>query len=189
MRLLLALALCASAADPSGPRQALAELKARGVVGKDAAAWTPEEAAFLKRIRRAERLGAIQYIRERSGTTAGAVANLDTGLGYKKPLLTAAGFRRWLFLLSQEARQFFEARGAEAKYVFQTTDLDGGRLFTDDGELTDAGVDLFLAARAKKKVFWRDPGGRPNGTVRPPPSIPLAPPKPLPAEPGKPAAP
>lgn len=188
MELLLALSLAAAAAEPPSPHQALAELKARGIVAKDAAAWTPEEAAFLKRVRRAERLGAIQYIRERSGTTAGAVANLDTALGYKKPLLTAAGFRRWLFLLSQEARQFFEKRGGEAKYVFQTTDLDGRRLFTDDGELTEEGVDIFLAARAKKKVFWRDPGGLPNGTVRPPPSIPLAPPRP-PADPAKTAAP
>lgn len=184
-------ALCVLAAAASlsfASAEGLAELKARGVVAKDAAAWSPEEAAFLKRIRRAEALGALQFIRDKTGSLSGTVVNLETGKGYKKPLLTVAGFERWLFLLSQEARTFFEAKGAEAKYVFQIADLSGKRLFTDEGVLTDDGIDLYLAARAKKPVFWRNTDGRPTGTVRPPADG-LPPPKAAPAPPPRPAPP
>lgn len=187
MKALCVLAAALALASDGG----LAELKARGVAAKDAVAWSPEEAALLKRLRRAEALGALQFIRDKTGSLAGAVVDLETGKGYKKPLLTVAGFERWLFLLSQEARAFFEGRGAEAKFVFSIKDLAGKRLFTDDGLLTDDGVDLYLAARAKKAVFWRNTDGRPAGTVRPPADglPPPPPPKPLPAPAKRPETP
>jgi hypothetical protein len=188
MKLLCVLAAAASLAADSG--QGLAELKDRGIVAKDAVAWTPEEADLLKRIRRAERLGAMQFIREKTGSLAGAVFNQETGKGYKRPLLTVRGHDRWLFLLSQDARTYFESKGAEARYIFGMTDLAGKRLFTDEGRLTDDGVDLYLAARAKKSVYWRNTDGRPTGTVRPPADgLPPSLPKPLPAPPRSPAPP
>lgn len=186
MKAFCALAVAATLALASD--QALTELKARRIVAKDAAAWTPEEAALLKRIRRAEAMGALQFIRDKTGSLAGATNEVETGKGYKKPYMTVAGFERWLFLLSQEAREYFEAKGSEAKYVFQMTDLGGKRLFTDEGLLTDDGVDLYLAARAKKAVFWRNTDGRPSGTVRPPADglPPPPPPKALPPPPKRP---
>ncbi|TBR21290.1 hypothetical protein EPO15_10670 [bacterium] len=181
MKALCALLLLATsvAASDSG----LVELKARGIVAKDAAAWTPEEAALLRRLRRAEQLGALQFIRDRTGSLSGAISEVETGKGYKKPYLTVAGFERWLFILSQEAREYFESKGAEAKFVFTLKDLSGKRLFTDEGALTDDGVDLYLAARARKAVYWRNTDGRPTGTVRPPADglPPPQPVKPLPA--------
>lgn len=188
--LLLLFAAGAWAQGPA-PDSALNELKARGVIAKDALTWTAEEAAVLKRLRRAESLGALGFLRDRTGTLDGSAVQLETGQGYKRLLLTVKGHENWLFIQSQEARVFFEKRGSEAKFVFQITDMDKVRLFTDDGLLTDRGMEVYFAARRRKPVFWYDTYGRPAGTVRPPaagkPPKPL--PKALPPPPAPPAQP
>lgn len=168
----------------------LAELRARLVVPKDAASWTPEQTAVLKRLRRAEVMGAIQYLRDKTGTVLGSTVDLPTGKGYKRLLLTVHGYDNWLFILSQEARAYFEDKGAEAKFIFQLADLDKKRFFDDQGLLSDHGVESFRNIRRGKPVFWNNTDGRPMGTFRPPADgrpppqpVVLAPPKPS-AEPG-----
>ncbi|MBI5597759.1 MAG: hypothetical protein HY928_16860 [Elusimicrobia bacterium] len=175
-------------AQAPAPDSALAEMKARGVIALDALTWTGTEASVLRRLKRAERLGAFDYLRDKTGTLDGSAVQFETGQGYKRLLLTVRGHERWLFILSQEARGFFEKRGSEAKFVFQITDMKKVRLFTDEGLLTDPGVDLYLAAKRRKPVFWIDTYGRPAGTVRPPAAgtPPQAPPKALPPPPGRP---
>ena len=181
-------AACAAAPAVPAADGALAEMRARRVVAKDAASWTPEQAATLKRLRQAETMGALQFLRDHTGTLDGSAVELASDKGYKRLILTVEGHERFLFILSQEARQFFEAKGAEAKWVFKITALDGKRLFDDDGLLTPEGVDLYLKARRKLPVFWHSTDGRTVGTVRPPKEAqaqapPAVLPKPPPAAP------
>ena len=183
---LLLFASLSWAAQPPAPDSALGEFQARGIIARDSLTWTPEEAGTLKRLRRAESLGALTFLRDRTGTLDGSAVQLETGQGYKRLLLTVKGHENWLFILSQEARAFFEKRGSEAKFVFQITDMDKVRLFTDDGLLTDRGMEVYFAAKRRKPVFWYDTYGRPAGTVRPPAAgtPPKALPKELPPPPG-----
>ncbi|MBI3299064.1 MAG: hypothetical protein HYZ75_12920 [Elusimicrobia bacterium] len=189
------LLLAAGLLLPSPARAAespLLEMKARKVVSADATEWSPEETATLRRLRRAEAWGALQYLRDKTGTLDGSAVELPSGKGYKRLLLTVRGHDNWLFILSQEARAYFESKGGEAKYIFQLTDLEKKRFFDDEGMLTDHGVATYRRIRRRQAVYWINTDGRPQGTIRPPlaaqavPRQAPAPPPPPPAPPKKP---
>ncbi|MDE2293691.1 MAG: hypothetical protein KGL53_16540, partial [Elusimicrobia bacterium] len=164
-----ALWLAAPCAAAAGRRPTeLGEMRARRIVAPDSSDWTEEQSEELRRMRRAEYLGAVDYLKENAVSLGGAFVELPSGEGFKRTLLTEEGYQRWLFTLSQDARGFFERHGADAAYVFEVKDASGTRLFDGDGLLTETGVDLFLTAKHHYPVFWRNPDGTMNGTQRPP---------------------
>lgn len=119
-------------------------------------------------MREAEARGAFALIREKLGTLRGFAVQSRGEDGSKRLWLTAEGYRRFYFLLAQEARTYFESRGAEAKVVFRLRSRAGRPLFDDQGMLTREGVAVYERARRGLPVFWRYPDGRLTGNVRPP---------------------
>lgn len=176
--LLAVLALSARAGDLGGhaPVQAVApapvedraavleEMWARRVLPPDQSAWAPADAELLGRIRSSE-AEALSYLKKRFGTTRDWTAPRK-GPGAR--LLTKGGYERYVFLLSQDAIEFFEKKGAGAKWALKLTDWDGKRLFDGDGRLTPAGVTVYTRARLKLEVYWKAPNGETFGTRRPP---------------------
>jgi len=140
--------------------------------------------SLLERIRRAEAAGAVAALRKRWPAVAGlAVAYRPVGTAAKKFRLTKEGYEKFLFARSQDALEYFESKGVEAKWAFSLTDLEGRRLFDAGGLLTEPGEALYARARAGEKAFWRTPSGAVLGNRRPP--KPDSPPAPGAGAPGK----
>jgi len=145
----------------------LTEMRSRRIIGKDEKSWSPSQYTRLLRLREAQALGAFDLLMAKLGTLRGVAAE-PTVNGTKRLWLTRTGYDRFVFYLSQDARAYFERKGAEAKYVFQVKSIKGKRLFTDKGKLTQQGIEIYNRIQRKLPVFWKQPDGRVTGTVRPP---------------------
>ncbi len=148
-------------------KQVLEEMRRRRILAPAASAWTAEHYTDLLRAQEAEALGAISLLRSRLGSLRGLVIEEKRGNGYRELRLTGEGYRNFLFLLSQDARTYFESKGTEAKFVFDLQDLSGRKLFNGGGDLTQAGIGVYTRVKRGEAVFWKLEG-KLNGTVRPP---------------------
>jgi hypothetical protein len=181
--LVLALALPAAAGDlgghappPTAAEQAppaderkttLEEMWQRRLLPPDQSSWAPQDFALLGKIRRAEK-AAIAFLRRKPGGERPWVARPRSGGPFAAAKLTKEGYERYLFLVSQEALDFFEAKGADAKWAFKLRDWDGKPLFDGAGRLTDEGMRVYDRARLNLEVFWKAPDGEVYGTRHPP---------------------
>ena len=147
----------------------LAELWQRRIISPDVDQWSPQDMDLLVRIRNAEAFGAFAYLRLRLRTLRGfAVDYRPSGSSTTRLRLTKEGFVRYLSLKSQEALAYFESRDVEAKWVFKLRDLDGHRLFGEEGQLTPEGEALYSLAASGKPAYWKSPNGEISGNRRPP---------------------
>ncbi|MDE2490150.1 MAG: hypothetical protein KGM24_04840 [Elusimicrobia bacterium] len=157
--------LVGASARPPG-RETLDEMWRRGILPPDQSRWSPADEALLLKIRAAEP-AALALFRRRYGTARPWTVRASAG-SLAPDLLTKAGYRKFEFLLAQDAISYFQNKGADAKWVFRLTDWEGKPLFDGSGLLTDEGVSVYRRARRGLRVFWRGPGGRVYGTRRPP---------------------
>ncbi len=178
--LLVALALSARAGELGGHAPAESETTApvedraavldemweRRILAPDQTSWAPADADLLTRIRAVEP-DALAYLKRKFGTTRAFTAPRHA----KEPgrrILTKEGYDKYSFHLTQDAIEFFEAKGAGAKWALKLTDWDGKRLFDGDGRLTAAGMTVYTRAKLKLEVYWKSPNGEVFGTRRPP---------------------
>ena len=144
----------------------LDEMWARRILAPDQSAWSPADAQLLGQIRMSEP-EALSYLKKKFGGTRQWTAARRS----KEParrLLTKEGWERYLSGVTQDAIEYFESKGAGAKWALKLTDWDGRRLFDGDGRLTPAGLTVYNRAKLKLEVFWRSPNGEVFGTRRPP---------------------
>ncbi|MFA5138608.1 MAG: hypothetical protein WC728_05180 [Elusimicrobiota bacterium] len=146
----------------------LREMIHRRIVSAGSSAWSSEQYAQLMRLREAEALGAFDLLRARLGTLRTFVAEAASGSGPKTLYLNAAGYQRFTFLLSQEARAYFESKGAEARFIFRLKTLGGKKIFDSTGLLTQEGLEVYIRIKRRLPVFWKYPDGTVMGNVRPP---------------------
>ena len=181
--LLLALALPAAAGELGGHdqpptaedqaapaderRTTLEELWQRRLLPPDQSSWAPQDFELLGKIRRVEK-AAIAYLRHQRAGEKPWVAKLRSGGSFATAKLTKEGYERYLFLLSQDALQFFEAKGADAKWALKLRDWSDKPMFDGAGRITDDGVRVYDRARLNLEVFWKSPDGVVYGTRRPP---------------------
>lgn len=137
----------------------LSDLKQRGIVTPDAEDFTAEDLNLLSRMKRAESLGAVDLLAGKYHSLQGLV--FETKANETVVLhLTQIGFDRYIFFLSQKALDYFESRGAEMKWAFKTSDLEGHALFNSKGLLTQSGEDLFYRLLEKIPTRWKLPSGK-----------------------------
>ena len=160
-----------AAVEPSvaaGSRRALMEeLWQRRILPPDQKMWSPDDYELLEKIRRAEG-DALELLKHQAGGYRRWTARPRSGSAPGLPLLTKEGYERYLFLLTQDAIEYFESKGADAKTAFKLKDWDGKPLFDGRGALTEAGADVYRKAKLNLEVFWRGPDGSAFGTRRPP---------------------
>ena len=151
----------------------LAEMWQRRILAPDAGQWSDEDMNLLERVRRAEAAGAVEVLRRRWPAVQGlVVAYKPVGAPVKSFRLTKEGYEKYLFSRSQDALDYFESKGVDAKWAFSLTDLKGRRLFDGGGLLTEAGESLYARLRAGRKAFWKTPSGEVMGNRRPPRALP-----------------
>ena len=144
----------------------LDEMWERRILAPDQPAWAPADAQLLGQIRMAE-AEALAYLKKKFGGTRPWTA-ARRGKEPARRLLTKEGYEKYLFHYTQDAIEYFEKKGAGAKWALKLTDWDGRRLFDGDGRLTPAGVAVYTRASLKLEVFWKSPNGEVFGTRRPP---------------------
>jgi hypothetical protein len=180
LALLLLLAVSARAGDLGGHEPAAAEpaiaaedrgavleeMWVRRILAPDQTVWAPADAQLLGQIRMGE-ADALAYLKRKFGGVRPWTA-ARRGKETAARLLTKEGWEKYLFHLTQDAIEFFEKKGAGAKWALKLTDWDGRRLFDGDGRLTPAGVTVYTRAKLKLEVYWKSPNGEVFGTRRPP---------------------
>jgi hypothetical protein len=145
----------------------LEEMWARRILAPDLQAWSPADAELLGRIRMGE-ADALAYLKRKFGTARAWTAPVRSTTPGGRRLLTKEGFEKYQFNLTQDAIEYFENKGAGAKWALKLTDWDGKRLFDGNGQLTPAGVTVYTRAKLKLEVYWKAPNGQTFGTRRPP---------------------
>jgi hypothetical protein len=168
-RAVLTLSLaCVSGLAGEDQAALLGEMVHRRIVSAGSSAWSPEQYAQLMRLREAEALGAFDLLRSKLGTLRTFAAEVRTGSQIKTLYLNTEGYQRFTFLLSQEARAYFESKGAEARFIFRLKTLGGKKIFDTAGILTQEGLEVYLRVKRRLPVFWKYPDGTVMGNVRPP---------------------
>ena len=145
----------------------LEEMWQRRILNPDQTSWAPSDAALLGAIRECEG-DALAYLKHRFGRIRPWTAVSRRGELVSKPILTKEGYEKYRFELTQDAIEYFEQKGADAKWALKLTDWDGKRLFDGEGHLTPAGIRVYTRAKLKLEVYWKSPNGETFGTRRPP---------------------
>jgi len=151
---------------PEDRAAVLEEMWVRRILAPDQTAWAPADAMLLGDIRLSEN-DALVYLKRKFGGSRPWTAARG-GKQTAQRLLTKEGYEKYLFHLTQDAIEYFEKKGAGAKWALKLTDWDGKRLFDGDGRLTPSGIRVYTRARLKLEVYWRSPNGETFGTRRPP---------------------
>lgn len=145
-------------------RAVLEEMWQRRLLAPDQRSWSPQDLELLGRIQRAEP-EARKHLRRRHGGDRPWVAGGRAGAPER---LTKEGYDLYRAELTQEALDYFEGKGTDAKWGFQLRDMDGKPLFDPRGQITEEGARVYRRARLNLPVFWRAPNGEVMGTRRPP---------------------
>lgn len=144
----------------------LDEMWARRILSPDLTSWAPADAQLLGQIRMGE-ADALDYLKKKFGGTR-PWTSPRRGAEPGKRVLTKEGYEKYVFHLTQDAIEYFEKKGAGAKWALKLTDWEGKRLFDGDGRLTPAGVKVYTRAKLKLETYWKSPNGEVFGTRRPP---------------------
>ncbi len=132
----------------------LKELKKRQIISPDAEDYTEEDLQTLVRMKKAEALGAIDFLTRKLGDIQAFTIQKRGDLN--SPIeLNRAGFEKYLFLLSQKAIGYFDLHHVEPKQVFNLTDTKDRKIFDKDGLLTLPGETLFNQILEKRRVEWK----------------------------------
>ena len=167
----------ASLSEPDSPPRGeaqtqalLSEMWQRRILSTESRRWAPEDVELLDRMRSAERRGAVTTLRRNARALASLTVSIKVpGSKFPSIRLTREGYDKWIGLRSLEAIEFFERKGADARWVFQLVDLSDHRLFDGGGRLTSKGDYVYDLASANLPVWWKVPQtGEVFGT-RPPP--------------------
>ncbi len=165
--LILAMALPA-AARAAGGRSVLSQLWQRRILSPDKDQYGPTELLLLGRMRRAEAEDACGYLDRRfHNIRAWTVLLRDHKTRRARLVLNKEGFDKYLFLRTQDALAYFQARDVEYKTAFRLSDMAGQPLFDSGGLLTDAGQTVYDRLLARLPVYYRLPDGQVLGNRAP----------------------
>lgn len=136
----------------------VAEMKDRKVLEIDATEYKPADRKLLEAMRRAEQLGAIDYLKGKTVSYRDAVVQRVGEDGNVRLYLTVKGFTEFRFARSQDAVRWFQEQGVPVKYIFYLTDGENEKVFTDQGILTDLGDRVYETSKRTGRKVWYMPG-------------------------------
>jgi hypothetical protein len=140
-------------------QEILTEMRARRILPAAANAWKPADEILLARMRQAEASGALDLLKKNLGTLQGFAIWHRVGAD-RSQWLTKAGYDKYLFFRSQQARAYFEEQDTPSRVVFQIKNIQGEELFDSTGLLTSAGEELYNRILRGEKVRWVAPSGQ-----------------------------
>ena len=132
--------------------QLLDELRDRGETDDKKTAASPEDLKLLSAIHRAERNGAVDYLRVKTVYTNGLILEKQEKHGVRL-MLTLAGFKSYQGYLTRDAIIFFEKKGITLRDIFTLRDLKGLPIFDPGGRLTMEGMQAYWLAVTGEKTW------------------------------------
>ncbi|OGS07878.1 MAG: hypothetical protein A2270_02380 [Elusimicrobia bacterium RIFOXYA12_FULL_51_18] len=133
--------------------QRLEELRGRRGADEKKTAFSAEDLKLLKAIHRAERNGAVDYLKARTSYTKGLIMEKKEQ-DHIKLMLTLAGFKSYQNYQTRDAVSFFEKKAINLRDVFTLRDLNGTPFFAPGGRLTIEGMESYWAAQQSGNKTW-----------------------------------
>lgn len=134
--------------------QILEELKDRRAVEPARTEPSPEDLKTLKILRQAEKNGAVDYVKIKTGRLQD-FAVTKQAKDRVRLLLTLPGLKIYRHYLTREAVVFFEKKQIKLGDVFALRDLKGAPMFDSSGKLTDEGLEAYWRALNGTKTWLR----------------------------------
>ena len=141
--------------DSLTDKEKLEALKDRNIIAPEAESFTEADIITLKKILKAERGSAIDYLSLKFGATLfeGAVFERNPNTFYAREMLTLSGYNLLIDKLSSEAKDFFLSKNIIASDLFLLTDFEGKPIFNENGLLTEEGLMAYNKSLKGKKAY------------------------------------
>ena len=146
-------------------KEKLEALKDRNIVAPEAESFSEEDIEMLKKILKAERGSAIDYLSLKFGITLpeGTIFERNPNTFYARKMLTLSGYNLLMGKLSSDAKEFFLSKNISVSELFALNDLNGKPIFNKDGLLTEEGLMAYNKSLKGKKSYLL-PGEKPAVT-------------------------
>lgn len=141
--------------DSLTDKEKLEALKDRNIIAPEAENFTQEDMNLLRKILKAERGRAIDYLSLKLGVTLpeGTVFERNPNTFYARKMLTLSGYNLLIDKLSSEAKDFFLSKDIVVSDLFLLTDFNGKPVFDEKGLLTEEGLMAYNKSLKGKKVY------------------------------------
>ncbi len=141
--------------DSLNYKEKLEALKYRNIIAPEAETFNDEDIIMLKKILKAERGSAIDYLSLKFGITVpeGSIFEQNPNTFYSRKMLTLSGYNLLINKLSSEAKDFFRSKDIVVSDIFLLTDFNGNPIFDKNGLLTDEGLMVYNKSLKGKKVY------------------------------------
>ena len=151
--------------DSLSDKEKLEALKDRNIIDPDSEDFSEDDITLLKKILKAERGSAIDYLSLKFGITLpeGVIFESNPNTFYARKMLTLSGYKLLIEKLSSDAKEFFMSKDITVSDLFALNDLNGKPIFTEEGLLTDEGLMAYNKSLKGKKSYLL-PGEKPAVT-------------------------
>ena len=141
--------------DSLTDKEKLEALKDRNIIAPESEIFTEEDIALLRKILKAERGSAIDYLSLKFGALLpeGSTFERNPNTFYARKMLTLSGYNLLIDNLSNEAKEFFLSQNIMASDIFLLTDFSGKPLFDEKGLLTEEGLMAYNKSLKGKKSY------------------------------------
>jgi len=147
--------------------EVLAALKQRNAVSSAIAVLPPDGRELFFKIHRAEQSQGVEFLKDKykGHPPPGMIIEINTGAPDLRFLLSLAGYKEVMRLMSFDAAKYFTDAGVKSYQVYQLRDLNGKPVFGQDKILTEQGIPVYTQALAGKKTFLM-PGETPPAVAK-----------------------
>ncbi len=141
--------------DSLTDKEKLEALKDRNIISPEAETFADEDIATLRKILKAERGSAIDYLSLKFGVSLpeGSVFERNPNTFYARKMLTLNGYNLLIGELSSEAKKFFMSKDITPSDLFLLTDFDGKPIFNESGLLSEEGLMAYNKSLKGKKAY------------------------------------
>lgn len=141
--------------DSLTDKEKLEALKDRNIIAPEAENFNAEDIEILKKILKAERGSAIDYLSLKFGIMLpeDVVFERNPNTFYARKMLTLSGYNLLIEKLSSEAKDFFRSKNIIASDLFLLTDFNGKPIFNEKGLLTEEGLMAYNKSLKGKKAY------------------------------------
>ena len=130
-------------------------MKERNILDPQATMYQEQDFELLKKMLKAEKDKAVKYLNEKyeGKVPLGLIIEKYPGKLYSRKILSYSGYKDLMFLLSQDAIDFFIKQGVYKSEILKLRDINGNLIFNDKGILTDEGLIAYNLSLNGDKAF------------------------------------
>jgi Cytochrome c biogenesis factor len=146
----------------------VANMKERNILDPQASTYQEQDLDLLKKMLKAERDKAIKYLEDKydGKIPPGLIVEKYPGKIYARKMLSYSGYNDLMFLLSQDAINFFLKEQVYKSEMLKLRDLEGNKIFNDKGFLTEEGLIAYSLSLNGQKSYLLPSQPLPSGVQK-----------------------